>query len=75
MLNLQLLLTNLHDWVRCHFLAPEWQRLELSTATELIYRKSGRVKWGEQKIEITLDAYRYPEQQSRPSGRNKLPPL
>jgi hypothetical protein len=63
MLNLQVLLGNLHDWVRTHYFAPAWQRLELDTAIELIYRKPGRVHWGEQAIEVVLEPYRYPEHQ------------
>ena len=63
MLDLQVLLANLHDWVRKHYLAPDWQQLELETATELIYRKPGRVIWGLEEIEVILDPYRYPEQQ------------
>ncbi len=63
MLDLQVLLASLHDWVRQHYFAPEWQHLELDTATELIYRKAGRVRWGPTDIEVTLDSYRYPEHQ------------
>ncbi|HIE18023.1 MAG TPA: hypothetical protein EYP71_07520 [Dehalococcoidia bacterium] len=63
MLDLQVLLTNLHDWARQHYFAPEWQRLELDTATKLIYRKSGQVTWHEDRIEVVLDAYRYPQHQ------------
>ena len=63
MLNLQLLLANLHHWARAHFFAPAWQQLELKTATELIYRKAGWVKWGKETIEVLLEPYRYPEQQ------------
>ncbi len=63
MLNLQVLLTSLHDWARAHYFAPEWQRLELETATRLIYRKPGRVTWHEDRIEVLLEPYRYPEQQ------------
>ena len=63
MLDLQVLLTSLHDWARCHYFAPEWQRLELDTATQMIYRKSGRVNWGQEEIEVVLDPYRYPEHQ------------
>jgi hypothetical protein len=63
MLDMQVLLTSLHDWARHHYFAPEWQRLELNTAIEMIYRKPGRVKWGEEEIEIVLDPYRYPDQQ------------
>jgi hypothetical protein len=33
MLNLQVLLGNLHDWVKQHYFAPEWQRLTLEKAT------------------------------------------
>lgn len=63
MLNLQVLLANLHDWARTHYFAPLWQKLELVTAMRLIYRKSGRVAWYPDRIEVTLDGYRYPEQQ------------
>ena len=63
MLNLQVLLGNLHDWARTHYFAPVWQRLELDTAIELVYRKPGSVRWGEQEIELVLEAYRYPEHQ------------
>lgn len=63
MLNLQVMLLNLHDWVRQHYLAPVWQRLELQTATELLYRKAGRVQWGKEQIEIVFEPYRYPEHQ------------
>jgi hypothetical protein len=61
MLDLQVLLASLHDWARQHYFAPDWQRLELDTAAELIYRKSGRVRWGSDEIEVTLNPYRYPE--------------
>jgi hypothetical protein len=63
MLDLQILLASLHDWVRQHYLAPEWQWLELDTAIELIYRKPGRVHWGPEAIEVVLEPYRYPAQQ------------
>jgi len=63
MLNWQVMLTHLHDWA-CHsYFAPTWQTLELETATRLIYRKAGRVSWFADRIEVTLDSYRYPEQQ------------
>jgi len=63
MLDLQVLLASLHDWTRCHYFAAEWQHLELDTAIELIYRKPGRVHWGQEEIEVVLDPYRYPEHQ------------
>ena len=63
MFSLQVLLLSLHDWVRHHFLAPEWQRLELQTATQLLYSKPGWVIWHEEWIEIVLEPYRYAEQQ------------
>lgn len=63
MLNLQLLLGNLHHWCREHYFAPQWQQLELETATELIYRKSGWVQWDTDTIEVVLEAYRYPQHQ------------
>ena len=63
MLDLQVLLTNLHDWTCEHYFAPEWQGLELGTATRLIYRKPGRVTWYADRIEVVLDPYRYADQQ------------
>ncbi|MBC7249996.1 MAG: hypothetical protein H5T62_06895 [Anaerolineae bacterium] len=63
MLNMQVLLTSMHDWARNHYFAPEWRNLELDTATEMIYRKSGQVKWGREVIEVVLDPYRYADQQ------------
>ncbi|MFN8454389.1 MAG: hypothetical protein U0401_06915 [Anaerolineae bacterium] len=36
---------------------------ELSSAIELIYRKPGRVSWGQQEIEVVLEPYHYPEHQ------------
>lgn len=63
MLNLQVLLANLHDWSRTHYFAPLWQHVELDTAIELIYRKPGQVYWGEQEIGVVLEPYRYPEHQ------------
>jgi hypothetical protein len=63
MLDLQVLLTSLHDWAREHYFAPEWQRLELETATRLIYRKPGQVTWYADRVEVLLEPYRYPEHQ------------
>jgi len=63
MLNVQALLTSLHDWARHHYFAPEWQHMELDKAIEMIYRKPGRVRWGKEEIEVVLDPYRYPKQQ------------
>jgi hypothetical protein len=63
MLDVQVLLTSLHDWTRQHYLAAEWRRLELDTAIQLIYRKPGRVHWDQEMIEVVFDPYRYPEHQ------------
>jgi hypothetical protein len=63
MLNLQLLLTNLHDWAAEHYFAPQWHKLELETATRLIYQKPGRVRWAPDQIVVELEPYRYPDQQ------------
>lgn len=63
MLDMQVLLTSLHDWARHRYFAPEWQHLELDKAIEMIYRKPGRVRWGKEEIEVVLDPYRYPDQQ------------
>jgi hypothetical protein len=63
MLDLQVLLTSLHDWAREHYFASKWQRLELDTATRLIYRKPGRVTWYPDRVEVVLEPYRYADQQ------------
>jgi len=63
MLNMQILLGNLHDWCKQHYFSPAWQRLTLEKATQLIYSKSGRVSWHPDQIEVVLDTYRYPEHQ------------
>jgi hypothetical protein len=63
MLDMQVLLTSLHDWARRHYFASEWQHLELDKAIEMIYRKPGQVRWGREEIEIVLDPYRYSEHQ------------
>jgi hypothetical protein len=63
MLNLQILLANLHDWAAAHYFAPQWQRLTLEKATQMIYRKTGRVTWYKDRIEVTLEPYRYRDQQ------------
>ena len=49
--------------MRHHYLAPVWQHLELDTATELLYRKAGRVTWAAEQITVVFEPYRYPEQQ------------
>jgi hypothetical protein len=63
MLNLQVLLGNLHDWSRRHYFAPQWKNLSLEKATQMIYRKSGYVTWYSDRIEVVLDAYAYQDQQ------------
>ncbi|MCP4539694.1 MAG: hypothetical protein GY832_21360 [Chloroflexi bacterium] len=63
MLNFQVLLGNLHDWVKQHYFAPQWRRLTLDKATKMIYRKSGRVTWYQDRIEVVLDPYAYHDQQ------------
>jgi hypothetical protein len=63
MLNLQVLLGNLHDWSRQHYFAPQWKNLSLEKATQMIYRKSGHVTWYADRIEVILDAYAYRDQQ------------
>lgn len=63
MLNFQILLGNLHDWVAEHYLAPQWRTLSLEKATQMIYRKAGRVTWHEDQIEVELEPYRYADQQ------------
>jgi hypothetical protein len=63
MLDLQVLLTSLHDWARSHYFAPAWQQLELATAIEMIYRKPARVIWDREVVEVVLDPYRYADQQ------------
>ncbi len=63
MLDFQVLLGNLHDWARQHYLAPLWKNLSLAKATQMVYRKSGHVTWHPDHIEIVLDAYAYRDQQ------------
>ncbi len=63
MLNFQVLLANLHDWVAQNYLAPEWHTLSLEKATQMIYRKAGRVTWYADCIEVELEPYRYADQQ------------
>ena len=63
MLNLQLLLANLHDWVAHAYFDPDWHKLSLEKATQMVYRKAGRVTWHPDRIEVLLEPYRYPDQQ------------
>ena len=63
MLNFQILLANLHDWVAQNYLTSKWRTLSLKKATRMIYRKAGRVSWYDDRIEVELEPYRYPDQQ------------
>jgi hypothetical protein len=63
MLDWQILLANLHDWAAQAYFAPQWRTLSLEKATQMIYRKAGRVTWDEDRIEVVLEPYRYPSQQ------------
>jgi hypothetical protein len=63
MLNFQILLANLHDWVAQNYFAPEWRTLSLEKATQMIYRKAGQVRWYDDRIEVELEPYRYADQQ------------
>jgi hypothetical protein len=63
MLDLQLLLANLHDWVANSYCAPHWRNLSLEKATQMIYRKAGRVTWYSDRVEVVLEPYRYADQQ------------
>ncbi len=63
MLNLQMMLANLHDWAAAHYFASEWQQLSLDKATQMIYRKAGQVTWDHDRIEVVLEPYRYRDQQ------------
>jgi hypothetical protein len=63
MLDLQLLLANLHDWVAHAYFDPSWHRLSLEKAIQMIYRKAGRVTWHSDRIEVMLEPYRYSDQQ------------
>ena len=58
MLNWQILLANLHDWATQHYFAPEWRTLSLEKATQMIYRKAGRVMWYDDRIEVVLEPCR-----------------
>jgi hypothetical protein len=63
MLNWQILFANLHDWAAQHYFAPQWRTLSLEKATQMIYRKAGRVRWYDDRIEVVLEPYRYQDQQ------------
>lgn len=63
MLNLQVLLANLHDWAAQNYFAPKWRTLSLEKATQMIYRKAGRVTWYDDRIEVELEPYRHRDQQ------------
>ena len=63
MLNLQFLLANLHDWVAQAYFDPTWRKLSLEKATQMVYRKAGRVTWHPDRIEVRLEPYRYRDQQ------------
>ncbi len=63
MLNFQILLANLHDWAAEHYFASEWRTLSLEKATQMIYRKAGRVRWYDDRVEVELEPYRYADQQ------------
>jgi hypothetical protein len=63
MLNFQVLLANLHDWVAQHYFASQWRSLSLEKATPMIYRKKGRVRWHDDRVEVELESYRYSDQQ------------
>jgi len=65
MLNFQVLLANLHDWVAQNYLTPKWRTLSLQKAMQMIYRKAGRVTWYDDRIEVELEPYRYPDQQRK----------
>lgn len=63
MLDLQLLLANLHDWVAKSYFASPWYSLSLEKAIQMVYRKAGRVTWYSDRIEVVLEPYRYNDQQ------------
>jgi len=63
MLNWQILLATLHDWAAQAYFAAEWRALSLEKATQMIYRKGGRVTWHEDRIEVVLKPYRHSDQQ------------
>jgi hypothetical protein len=63
MLNFQVLLGNLHDWVAENYFAPAWRNLSLEKAIQMIYCKPGRVTWYDDRIEVELEPYRYADQQ------------
>jgi hypothetical protein len=63
MLDLQLLLANLHYWVAESYLALTWRSLSLEKATQMIYRKAGWVTRHSDRVEVLLEPYRYSDQQ------------
>jgi hypothetical protein len=64
MLNWQILLATLHDWAAQVYFASEWRTLSLEKATQMIYRKAGRVTWHDDRIEVVLEPYRHLDQQN-----------
>lgn len=65
MTNWQATLLNLHHWCQEHYLPEAWRTLRLETATKLLYRKRGRVRYTADRIEVTLEAYEYrPDQEA-----------
>ncbi|MCP4526134.1 MAG: hypothetical protein GY833_09520 [Aestuariibacter sp.] len=64
MLDLQVLLANLHDWSAKYYFDSPWRNLSLKKATQMIYRKAGQVTWYNDRIEVVLKPYRYSDQQS-----------
>jgi hypothetical protein len=65
MLDFQVLLANLHDWVAQNYLTPKWRTLSLKKALQMIYRKAGQVTWYDDHIKVELEPYRYPDQQCK----------
>ena len=63
MLDFQVLLANLHDWVAQNYFAPPWCSMSLEKTTTMIYRKKGWVTWHDDLVEVKLESYRYPDQQ------------
>lgn len=63
MLDLQVLLGSLHHWACEHYFAPELERLQLETATRMIYQKPGQITWRPGEVEVMLERYRYADQQ------------
>jgi hypothetical protein len=64
MADFQAALLNAHHWCCEHYFTGEWSRLELETATARIYRQRGRVRYADDRVDVTLAAFAYRAEQN-----------